>query len=88
MSIERKFIRTVYLVEIISEKRMPKNADCQDLYEATTEIRGVCPEASGLVKRIAEEKISSKKLVEHCSAHGTDPEFFALDPDGNDLDYE
>ena len=80
-NMKRKFYKTVLQVEILSET--PVNFDnLADVAYAITE--GDC---CGTVKDILNNKeISAKKCAEQLFAFGSEPGFFQLDEDGNDLD--
>jgi len=81
MSSKRKFFKTTFKVEVLSED-VPVEWD--NLYDVASAIdTGDC---SG---RITDEKIvklSASKAAEALQAQGSDPEFFQLDEDGNDLE--
>lgn len=83
MSENRKFYRTVYQVEILSEEKFDDNGGMSltDIDEAMTN-----GDVSGRITTIVdnEEKTGSEIAV-LLKAQGSDPEFFQLDKEGNDL---
>jgi len=79
----KKYYRTVYQVEILSEEKFDNDGGMSltDIDEAIT--NGDC---SGRVTTIVSDEVKTgKEMVKLLKAQGSDPEFFQLDEDGNDL---
>lgn len=77
---ERKFYKTIITIEVLSEDE-PWRGGLEALHYAITE--GDCSAAFGddyVVELTAEEV--ARELI----AQGSDPEFFMLDDDGNDIE--
>lgn len=79
---KRKFYRTVIKVEILSEEPYPESAD---MHQVANDIDdGDC---SGQAITIVENQVvSGKRMVKLLENQGSDPEFFQLDENGNDLE--
>jgi len=79
---KRKFFKTVLKVEILSENK-PID-DTLSLSEIAYEItEGGC---SGKVETEMAVKLSGKEMAQALQAQASDPEFFQLDEEGNDLE--
>lgn len=80
MSSKRKFYKTVLTVEVLSEEPF----DCNDLAQVHYAItQGDC---SGVMNRGGSRKISARTMAKALLKQGSDPEFFGLDEEGNDLE--
>lgn len=83
MSSKRKFYRTIIQIEILSDE--PYEGDTLDMvqYDIT---EGHCSgQISDVVRNEEQDGKAMAKLLEE---QRSDPEFFQLDSDGNDLDEE
>lgn len=83
MANTKKYYRTVYQVEVLSEEKFDDGGGMSltDIDEAIT--NGDC---SGRVTTIVDNQaVSGKEMVKLLKAQGSDPEFFQLDKEGNDL---
>ncbi len=81
---KRKFYRTVYQIEVLSEEKFDNEGGMSltDIDNAITD--GDC---SGRVKFIVNnEEKTGKEMAELLKEQGSDPEFFQLDENGNDLE--
>jgi len=79
---KRKYYKTVLRVVILSETK--NITDNMDLYEIANEIdTGDC---SGEVKTIEQSEVTPQVMAGLLEDQGSDPEFFRLDSDGNELD--
>ena len=77
---ERIFYRTVRQIEVISETPLSDDLTITDLDQ---EI--IYGDSSGVVTSlVANEAIDAKQAAAALLAHGSDPEFFKLTPDGKD----
>ena len=80
MELERKFYRTVVEVEILSEDTY----DFEDLDILAYDVEdGDC---SGQCAITAVERVSPQQMAELLTKQGSDPEFFGLDANGNEVD--
>lgn len=76
----RKFYKTIFQVEVLSEEPI-KELSLSDLdYEIT---EGDC---SGRVSTLSENTINGACAANELLAQGSDPSFFGLTEDGNDCD--
>jgi hypothetical protein len=76
----RKFYKTTYTLVILSEQPINEMASLEDLqYEITD------GEFSGITHRDKEEIVDGKAMADLLKGQGSDPEFFRLDAEGNDL---
>lgn len=81
---KRKFYRTVYQIEVLSEEKFDNEGGMSltDIDNAITD--GDC---SGRVTFIVNnEEKTGKEMAELLKEQGSDPEFFQLDENGNDLE--
>jgi hypothetical protein len=76
---ERKFYRTVIHVEVLSEDPYTFSGNLVDV--ANDISTGDC---SGIARTILEETCDGARMAQFLLAHGSDPEFFMLDDQGND----
>ena len=76
----RKFIKTVIQVEVLSED--PFNPeDLKEVHDAITE--GDC---SGKWEIVSKETLDAKQCALALEKQGSDPGFFQLDSEGNDIE--
>jgi len=80
MASDRKFYKTTYMVEVLTEGPFTRS----NLSSIAHEISE--GEASGVVRREKEECLTGPEMVKELIAQGSDPEFLSLDDEGNDLD--
>jgi hypothetical protein len=79
---KRKFYRTVIQIEILSEDE--PFGDGKTLEEINDEITyGHC---SGKITTETQEEMTAGRTALHLIAQGSDPAFFMLDKDGNNLE--
>lgn len=76
----REFYRTVIHVEVLSEEPYVFTGNLVDV--AADIITGDC---SGVARTIQEEKCNGARMAQLLLAQGSEPEFFQLDENGNDL---
>lgn len=76
----RKFYKTVFQIEVLSEE--PIN-DCVSLEQLSREIE--CGDFSGQIERINSEELSGEGMANLLLKQGSDTEFFMLDENGNDI---
>lgn len=76
----RKFYRTIVEVEVLSEEPFPDVTDLDAIHYMVTE--GDC---SGKVSIKETKEIDGKTAADLLKAQGSDPEFFMLTEDGNDV---
>lgn len=78
---ERKFYKTVYKIEVLSEEPM---GYCESLSNIEYEItEGQC---SGIFTEEEIIELTPQEMVVELESQGSDPEFFRLDKEGNDLE--
>ena len=76
----RRFYKTLILVEVLSEDKPLNFNNLADVHHAITD--GDC---SGRYDTIASDEITPEAAAQGLIAQGSDPEFFQIDKDGNDL---
>jgi len=81
MTSKRKFYRRIFKIEVLSEEHIPEGVSLEDIGYWITE--GHC---SGVVKAEDEVEVDGKHMAVMLTAQGSDPEFFQLTSDGEDLD--
>lgn len=81
MPSKRKFFKTVIQVEILSEDTPFTSLDLEEVSAAITV--GDC---SGIVKHISTTGLTGTEAAKELQGQASDPEFFCLDEDGNDLE--
>lgn len=77
----RKFYRQVFTVEVLSED-VPLR--CDNLSEIDYAI--TYGDRSGMVNETVCEEVTAEKMAQLLMDQGSDPEFFRIDEDGNDLE--
>lgn len=80
---KRKFYKSTFAVEVLSEEPLSGSESLADLSEIT--IEGDC---SGSHKMTKTETLNGKQAAEALQEQGSDPEFFRLTEDGKDLEDE
>lgn len=76
----REFYRTVIHVEVLSESPYVFTGNLCDV--AADIVTGDC---SGVARTVQEERCNGARMAQLLLAQGSDPEFFQLDENGNDL---
>ncbi len=77
----KKIYKSIIVLEVLSDNPI-KNESLQDIVSETI-IGGY----SGNYDFTAlNEEVSGKEAIELCEKHGTDPEFFGMDNEGNELE--
>lgn len=82
MGEKKEYFKTKIEVLILSEYRLSGNESLADLHELTMGEGGDC---SAKVEFDHSEAISSKEAAKLLQEQGSDPAFFQLDHNGNDL---
>jgi len=78
---KRKFYRTVIELEVLSEEPIVDMAIGDINYEMEN------GHLSGLYKtKIQDKEVNGKEMAKMLQEQGSDPEFFLLDEDGNDIE--
>ena len=77
---DRKFYRTVVQIEVLSEEPLSHFPDIDSIHYDITE--GGC---FGDTKVIAREILNGKDIADALQHQGSDPEFFLVDSEGNDV---
>jgi len=77
----KKFYRRVFKVEVLSEESIDDNLDLDEINYMITE--GHC---SGSVSAAPEEVVDGAAAAKLLLAQESDPSFFGLDDDGNEVD--
>lgn len=83
MSENRKFYRTVYQVEILSEEKFDESGGLS-LTDIDEEIT-IGHSSGRVIKLIDNEEKTGIEMAKLLQGQGSDPEFFQLDKEGNDL---
>lgn len=79
---KRKFYKTIFRVEVLSEDFPVEDVD--SLHDIAYQIdEGDC---SGKVEHVRSVRLTGKRAAEALREQGSDPEFFQLDDNGNDLE--
>lgn len=78
---DRTFWRTVLKVEVLSEDKPLTDASLAEIEYAITD--GDC---SGVVRVESVKELSPKQAAKALVAQGSDPEFFLLDEEGNEIE--
>lgn len=78
---ERKFYKTTFILEVLSEDVPPEWDNLNDIYYLISQ--GHC---SGKIISDESKEITAKEVAEALIAQGSDPEFFRLTEDGMDLE--
>lgn len=76
----REFYRTIIHVEVLSEEPYVFDGNLCDV--AADISTGDC---SGVARKVQEEKCKGARMAQLLIAQGSDPEFFRLDENGNDI---
>jgi hypothetical protein len=84
MSEKRKFYRTVYQVEVLSEEKFDESGGLS-LTDIDEEIT-IGHSSGRVIKLIDNEEKTGPEMVALLQNQGSDPEFFRLDKKGNDLE--
>jgi len=79
----RKFYKTQVVVTVLSEEPINPNCNLEDLYYAITE--GEC---SGVTEIMEPTELNGKEAANALLEQASDPEFFDIDENGDDLDHE
>lgn len=80
MASKRKFYRTTIVIEVLSEEPYTPDSVQQIDYDI---IEGDC---SGQMFAGKSFEVDGPTMAANLKAQGSDPEFFQLDDEGNDLD--
>lgn len=78
---DRKFYKTVIQITVLSEEPIPEELEVSDVIREMTDGG-----YSGFVHTISTEQLDGKGAALALSAQGSDPEFFQIDIDGNEVD--
>lgn len=82
MPSQRKFYRTIIQVEVLSEEPY----EITDLEDIAYDVdQGDC---SGITKIVSTETVGGPEITKLLEAQGSDPEFFQLTPEGEDIEEE
>lgn len=76
----RKFYKTVVTIEILSEESLREGVSLADIQYLITD--GPC---SGKVTVSARQELNSAEIVKELQDQASEPEFFGLDTEGNDI---
>ena len=83
MTSKRKFYQTTYNVKLLTEEPMPDEVSLADIAHAMTD-----GDASGVFDQEDVTELDGPAAAAALQAQGSDPGFFRLDEDGNDLEEE
>jgi hypothetical protein len=83
MAKKRKFFKTVFQVEVLSEDESLEGVDLMDIASEIT-----TGDSSGVVRHIRTTQLSSQQVAKALMAQGSDPEFFGLDEEGHEISDE
>jgi hypothetical protein len=81
MMTKRKFYRTIFQVEVLSEEPYPQDADLSDIEQDTS--TGPCV---GEITCTGTEELNGKQAADALYAVRSEPGFFHLDDEGNDTE--
>ena len=77
---KRKFYKTVFKIEVLSEEPLHGNLNLSDLdYKIT---KGNC---SGTYNVQSVKELNGKQIAKELEKQGSGPEFFQIDAKGNDI---
>ena len=76
---DRKFYRTVFEIEVLSEKPI----DQEDVLDSMFQISE--GNSAGVTTVTVNEELDGKKAADALLKQERDPDFFCLDADGNDI---
>lgn len=77
----RKFYKTVYQIEVLSEVRIPDSMDLKEILEEA-EVGMYSADITEESNTVLNGEDAAKELIKQRSS----PEFFRLTPDGDDAD--
>jgi hypothetical protein len=77
----RKFYRTVFTFEILSEDPITQGLDLKEIAQETDEGSW-----SGRFLDSNQEEVDGRRMAELLTEQDSDPMFFMLDNEGNDVD--
>lgn len=80
---KKTLYKTVFTVEVLSEEPLPDGMTLTSIDEEITEGH-----SSGAFKETKSVTISGKEAVEAVKAQGSDPSFFQMDEEGNEIEEE
>ena len=83
MASNKTFYKTIVKVTILSEEPYPDTYNLQQIHYDIQE--GDC---SGVYEEIDRKEIDAETAAKELIKQGSDPEFFQLDEDGNDVDFD
>ena len=78
---KKQYYKTVIQIEILSEEPYPDPRPLEDISYDITE--GHC---SGVLKTVSSEKVDGPTMAKLLQEQESDPEFFGLDENGNEID--
>jgi len=81
MPSKRKFYRTVYTFEMLTEEP-PESMSLESIAYETTEGH-----ASGMFLETDTREVTGRDMAELLQSQGSDPEFFQLTEDGEDTEW-
>lgn len=81
MPSKRTFYKTIISIEVLSEDPLPDQIDLNDIAYGITD-----GDWSGTVEKSFEKTLTGPETAVALADQGSDPEFFQLDEDGNDID--
>lgn len=76
----KKLYKTIISVEVLSDEKIPEETSLAKVLYETEE--GMW---SGIEKWKRNVEITGQNAVKECEVHGTDPDFFMMDYNGNEL---
>lgn len=76
----RKFYRTIYSVEILSQEPIPGELDLHT-------VLGMAQDGdySGRNVKTCQDEINAKDAATFLKVHGSEPAFFSIDDEGNEI---
>lgn len=79
----RKFYKTIYQIEILSEDPYPIDHGMDDLRTIREDI--VAGDCSGSVTCVSHTIHDGEEMAQMLIDQGSEPEFFGIDEDGNEV---
>jgi hypothetical protein len=77
----KKLYKSILKVEVLSDEPIHENASLESVQEAIE----YGPSSGKISWDVRNNEISGETAVKECEKHGTDPDFFMMDYNGNEL---
>jgi hypothetical protein len=77
----KKLYKSKLTIEVLSDEPIPEHASLESIQEAIE----YGPSSGRVLWNSRNKEISGENAVKECEKHGTDPDFFMMDYNGNEL---